>query len=190
MLERRLPVAGEAASRRAPPSALADVARTLEALQETNDWPSRALPRAAPPQPDAGAADASPPRARLPLRRTTAEERFAMLSSFHEDPHSFTRSRSALLFTAEARAQRAPRTRMPPRSLVRGRAGPAAQQAPVDPKVEVVAAWLRNEKRSGLYTKEAVQYEKVCRPCLPALRACGLWPALATWHAQHAQASA
>ena len=65
---------------------------------------------------------------------------------------------------------------MPPRSLVRGRAGPAAQQAPVDPKVEVVAAWLRNEKRSGLYTKEAV---KVCRPCLPALRsvrpvACGL----------------
>ena len=67
---------------------------------------------------------------------------------------------------------------MPPRSLVRGRAGPAAQQAgpPVDPKLEVVAAWLRNEKRSGLYTKEAV---KVCRPCLPALRsvrpvACGL----------------
>ena len=89
-------------------------------------------------------------------------------------------------------ARGAPRTRMPPRSLVRGRAGPAAQQAgpPVDPKLEVVAAWLRNEKRSGLYTKEAVQYEKVCRPCLPALRACGLWPALATWHAQHAQASA
>ena len=70
------------ARRRAPPSALADAARTLEALQETNDWPSRALPRAAPPQPDAGAADASPPRARLPLRRTTAEERFAMLSFF------------------------------------------------------------------------------------------------------------
>ena len=96
------------ASRRAPPSALADVARTLEALQETNDWPSRALPRAAPPQPDAGAADASPPRARLPLRRTTAEERFAMLSSFHEDPHSFTRSRSALLFSGGSSAARAP----------------------------------------------------------------------------------
>ena len=68
---------------------------------------------------------------------------------------------------------------MPPRPLVRGRAGPAAQQAgpPVDPKLEVVAAWLRNEKRSGLYTKEAVQYEKVCaarasRPCERV--ACGL----------------
>lgn len=71
------------------------------------------------------------------------------------------------------------RSRMPPRPLVRGRAGPAAQQAgpPVDPKLEVVAAWLRNEKRSGLYTKEAVQYEKVCaarasRPCERV--ACGL----------------
>ena len=100
--------------------------------------------------------------------------------------------RGRLSFSGGSSGARAPRTRMPPRSLVRGRAGPAAQQAgpPVDPKLEVVAAWLRNEKRSGLYTKEAVQYEKVCRPCLPALRACGLWPALATWHAQHAQASA
>ena len=83
-----------------------------------------------------------------------------------------TRSRSTHL---EART----RSRMPPRPLVRGRAGPAAQQAgpPVDPKLEVVAAWLRNEKRSGLYTKEAVQYEKVCaarasRPCERV--ACGL----------------
>ena len=49
--------------RRAPPFAVADAARTLKALQETDDWPSRALPRAAAPQPDAGPADASPPRA-------------------------------------------------------------------------------------------------------------------------------
>ena len=74
------------ARRRAPPSAVADAARTLEALQESNDWPSRALPRAAAHQPDAGADDASPPRARQPLRRATAEERLAMLSCFHEDP--------------------------------------------------------------------------------------------------------
>ena len=38
--------------------------------------------------------------------------------------------------------------------------------APVDPKLTAVADWLRNEKRSGLTTKEAVQYEKVC--CSPS----------------------
>ena len=31
----------------------------------------------------------------------------------------------------------------------------------VDPKLNAVADWLRNEKKSGLHTKEAVQYEKV-----------------------------
>lgn len=30
----------------------------------------------------------------------------------------------------------------------------------VDPKLNAVADWLRNEKKSGLHTKEAVQYEK------------------------------
>ena len=31
----------------------------------------------------------------------------------------------------------------------------------VDPRLTAVADWLRNEKRSGLAVKEAVQYEKV-----------------------------
>jgi len=33
----------------------------------------------------------------------------------------------------------------------------------VDPRLIAVADWLRNEKKSGLITKEAVQYEKVRR---------------------------
>ena len=33
----------------------------------------------------------------------------------------------------------------------------------VEPKLQAVADWLRNEKRSGLHNKEAIQYEKVCR---------------------------
>ena len=43
-----------------------------------------------------------------------------------------------------------------------GGQGPAPAGPPVDPKITSVADWLRNEKRSGLTTKEAVQYEKVC----------------------------
>jgi hypothetical protein len=31
----------------------------------------------------------------------------------------------------------------------------------VDPKLVAVADWLRNEKKSGLTTREAIQYEKV-----------------------------
>ena len=31
----------------------------------------------------------------------------------------------------------------------------------VDSRLTAVADWLRNEKKSGLHTKEAVQYEKV-----------------------------
>ena len=35
-----------------------------------------------------------------------------------------------------------------------------------DSALAKIAAWLRNEKKSGLHTKEAVQYEKVsCRRC-------------------------
>ena len=34
----------------------------------------------------------------------------------------------------------------------------------VDPRLIAVADWLRNEKKSGLNTKEAVQYEKVRTP--------------------------
>ena len=50
------------------------------------------------------------------------------------------------------------------RPMPRARGGQQMQQAgpPVDPKLTAVADWLRNEKRSGLTTKEAVQYEKVC----------------------------
>jgi len=46
--------------------------------------------------------------------------------------------------------------------MPRARGGQQMQQAgpPVDPKLTAVADWLRNEKRSGLTTKEAVQYEK------------------------------
>ena len=44
------------------------------------------------------------------------------------------------------------------------RGGAAMMKAPsvkeVDPKLTAVADWLRNEKKSGLHTKEAVQYEK------------------------------
>ena len=36
-----------------------------------------------------------------------------------------------------------------------------ANAPPVDPRLTAVADWLRNEKKSGLHTKEAVQYEKV-----------------------------
>ena len=38
---------------------------------------------------------------------------------------------------------------------------PVEAAPPVDPKLMAVADWLRNEKRSHLHTKEAVQYEKV-----------------------------
>ena len=48
----------------------------------------------------------------------------------------------------------------------RGRGGMPIMPDPkdVDPKIQAVADWLRNEKKSGLHTKEAVQYEKV-RAC-------------------------
>ena len=44
----------------------------------------------------------------------------------------------------------------------RGRGGvPQAMSVKeVDPRLTAVADWLRNEKKSGLHTKEAVQYEK------------------------------
>ena len=41
----------------------------------------------------------------------------------------------------------------------------------VDPKILAVADWLRNEKKSGLHTKEAVQYEKVL-PARARVRGC------------------
>jgi hypothetical protein len=46
-----------------------------------------------------------------------------------------------------------------------GRGQVAAMQntKEVDPRLIAVADWLRNEKKSGLITKEAVQYEKVRR---------------------------
>ena len=55
---------------------------------------------------------------------------------------------------------------------------PAINVKEVDPRLTAVADWLRNEKKSGLHTKEAVQYEKVrtaglrslrpaCRPAAP-----------------------
>eukprot|EP00322_Chrysochromulina_rotalis_P023454 CAMPEP_0115849444 /NCGR_PEP_ID=MMETSP0287-20121206/11453_1 /TAXON_ID=412157 /ORGANISM="Chrysochromulina rotalis, Strain UIO044" /LENGTH=356 /DNA_ID=CAMNT_0003303413 /DNA_START=60 /DNA_END=1130 /DNA_ORIENTATION=+ len=49
------------------------------------------------------------------------------------------------------------RRALPPR----GRGGLAPpEETNIDPKLTAVADWLRNEKRSGLNTKEAVQYEK------------------------------
>ena len=49
---------------------------------------------------------------------------------------------------------------------------PAINVKEVDPRLTAVADWLRNEKKSGLHTKEAVQYEKVRarRPALETLR--------------------
>ena len=51
------------------------------------------------------------------------------------------------------------------RAVARGPRGAGAVKAPsvkeVDPRLTAVADWLRNEKKSGLHTKEAVQYEKV-----------------------------
>ena len=44
---------------------------------------------------------------------------------------------------------------------MRSAAPPPAKE--VDPRLNAVADWLRNEKQSGLHTKEAVQYEKVRR---------------------------
>jgi hypothetical protein len=41
----------------------------------------------------------------------------------------------------------------------RGAVAPSVKE--VDPRLTAVADWLRNEKKSGLHTKEAVQYEKV-----------------------------
>lgn len=40
---------------------------------------------------------------------------------------------------------------------------PAVDKKDVDPRLTAVADWLRNEKKSNLHTKEAVQYEKVRR---------------------------
>jgi len=40
----------------------------------------------------------------------------------------------------------------------RGAVAPSVKE--VDPRLTAVADWLRNEKKSGLHTKEAVQYEK------------------------------
>ena len=53
------------------------------------------------------------------------------------------------------------------RAVARGPRGgppikPAMNAKEVDPRLNAVADWLRNEKKSGLTTKEAVQYEKVC----------------------------
>ena len=45
----------------------------------------------------------------------------------------------------------------------------AAPGPDVDPRLMAVADWLRNEKRSGLTTKEAVQYEKVRARAGPAV---------------------
>jgi len=45
----------------------------------------------------------------------------------------------------------------PPRGNVKI---PAQATKDVDPRLIAVADWLRNEKKSGLHTKEAVQYEK------------------------------
>ena len=58
----------------------------------------------------------------------------------------------------------------------RGGAAPGINVKEVDPRLTAVADWLRNEKKSGLHTKEAVQYEKVRAAGLRSLRpAC--WPA-------------
>lgn len=43
---------------------------------------------------------------------------------------------------------------------------PVRDKSEVDPKLQAVADWLRSEKRSGLITKEAIQYEKVRAVCL------------------------
>lgn len=44
------------------------------------------------------------------------------------------------------------------RKLKPDKGGPMKE---ADAKMTAVADWLRNEKKSGLNTKEAVQYEKV-----------------------------
>lgn len=49
------------------------------------------------------------------------------------------------------------------RKLSKGARAPAPPAAAADSKYLAIANWLRNEKKSGLYTKEAVQYEKVRR---------------------------
>jgi hypothetical protein len=48
----------------------------------------------------------------------------------------------------------------------------------------------QREAQRPVHQRGCAVREGVRSPCLPALRACGLWPALATRHAQHVQASA
>ena len=54
-----------------------------------------------------------------------------------------------------------------------------------DSRLTSIADWMRNEKKSGLTTKEAVQYEKVRPRCTTApARASLRWAPRARWPAQ------
>ena len=73
---------------------------------------------------------------------------------------------------------------MSSRRVLKKSAANAKQGGPIkteDARITLVADWLRNEKRSGLKTKEAVQYEKVrpvSRPLFSASPRTNLLPAI------------